>query len=133
MLLNMPIQKLKFKKRMPTMRRKEAHTSFLLVYTSFKMHCCHLTQFSICNSGWSSSFLADYFFSMMSSMICQMGIEHLGLWVCGKADKGVKKYLKVVTDQEYLDLDAVSVLLVYSWLIVWKGGYLFPSSGEIHS
>ena len=63
-------------------------------------------------------------------MICQMGIEHLGLWVCGKADKGVKKYLKVVTDQEYLDLDAVSVLLVYSWLIVWKGGYLFHHQGR---
>ena len=60
-------------------------------------------------------------------------IEHLGLWVCGKADKSVKKYLKVVTDQEYPDLDAVSVLLVYLWLIGWKGGYLFSSSGEIHS
>ena len=61
------------------------------------------------------------------------GIEHLGLWVCGKADKGVKKYLKVETDREYPDLDAVSVLLVYLWLIRWKGGYLFPSSGEICS
>ena len=46
------------------------------------------------------------------------GIEHLGLWVRGKADKGVKKYLKVVTDREYPDLDAVSVLLVYLWLMV---------------
>ena len=61
------------------------------------------------------------------------GIEHLGLWVRGKADKGVPKYLKVVTDQESPDLDAVSVLLVYLWLIGWKGCYLFPSSGEIHS
>ena len=26
------------------------------------------------------------------------GIEHLGIWVCGKADKDVKKYLKVDTD-----------------------------------
>ena len=72
MLLNIPIQKLKFKKRMPTMRRKEAHNSFLLIYASSEVHSCHLTQFSTCNSGLSSSFLAGCFFAMMSSMICQM-------------------------------------------------------------
>ena len=61
-----PIQNLKFKKRMPTMRRKEAHNSFLLIYASSKVHSCHLTQFSTCNSGLSSSFLAGCFFAMMS-------------------------------------------------------------------
>ena len=50
MLLNLPIQKLKFKKRMPTMRRREAHNSFQLIDTFTKVHCCHLTQYSICHS-----------------------------------------------------------------------------------
>ena len=77
--------------------------------------------------------LSDVNFVSSLFAIFPDGIEHLGLWVCGKADKGVKKYLKVVTDREYPDLDAVSVLLVYLWLIGWKGGYLFPSSGEIRS
>ena len=63
MLLNIPIQKLKFKKRMPTMRRKEAHNSFLLINASSKVHCYHLTQFSTCNSGLSSSFLAGCVFA----------------------------------------------------------------------
>ena len=133
-------------KRIPTMRREEAHNSFLLIYASSKVHCFHLTQFSTCNSGLSSSFLPGFFFSMTSPMIFSDvnfvsslfaifpdGTEHLGLLVCGKADKGVKKYLKVVTDQEYPDLDAVGVSLMYLWLIEWKGGYLFPSSGEICS
>ena len=64
--------KAEVQKRMPTMRRKEAHNSFLLIYTSSKVNCCHLTQFSTCNSGLSSSFLAGCFFAMMSSMICHM-------------------------------------------------------------
>ena len=74
--------------------------------------------------------LSDVNFVSSLFAIFPDGIEHLGLWVCGKADKGVKKYLKVVTDQEYPHLDAVSVSLVYLWLIGWKGGYMFPSSGK---
>ena len=77
--------------------------------------------------------LSDVNFVSSLFAIFPDGVEHLGLLVCGKADKGVKKYLKVVTDLEYPGFDAVSVLLVYLWLIGWKGGYLFASSGEIRS
>ena len=77
--------------------------------------------------------LSDGNFASSLFAIVPEGIEHLGLWACGKADQGVKKYLKLVRDPEYPDLDAVSALSVCLWLIGLKGGYLFPSSGEICS
>ena len=65
--------------------------------------------------------LSDGNFSSSLFAIVPEGIEHLGLWACGKADQGVKKYLKLVRDPEYPDLDAVSALsvLVAHWVEGW--------------
>ena len=94
------------------MRRNEAHNSFLLIYASSKVHCC-LSSDTIFNLQlWVIIIIScrlflhhDEFHDLSGGnfvpslfAIFLEGIEHLGLWVCGKADKGVKKYLKVVTD-----------------------------------
>ena len=71
---------------------------WVIIIISCRLFLCHDEFHDLSDGDFVSSLFAVF----------PEGIEHLGLWVNGKADKGVKKYLKVVADQEYPDLDAVS-------------------------
>ncbi|CAB9531314.1 hypothetical protein SEMRO_3422_G347810.1 [Seminavis robusta] len=51
--------------------------------------------------------------------------------ICGKADKR-HVHLRIVADHQYLELCGVRALLVYLYLIGWKGGSIFPKEKELH-
>jgi hypothetical protein len=59
-------------------------------------------------------------------------IEHLAVHVFGKVDKQWIP-LRLYADNEFPDLCPVRVLLIFLYLIDWKGGYIFPSDKELHN
>ena len=73
-------------------------------------------------------FLSELFFIPMDLL----RVDELVVKVWGKCDTGWV-FLKLIADYEYPDLCIVRLLLVYLYLLKWKGGTIFPSEEEINN